>query len=70
MITRDERDGFDFLGLEAAQVAVPDQIFGVLMVAFVADMHADVVQDRRVFQPLALLVGEAVDRARLIEERG
>jgi hypothetical protein len=69
VISRHQRDGFDFVGLEAAQVAVADEIFRVFMVAFVADVHADVVQDGRVLQPLALLVGQAVDRSRLIEER-
>jgi len=32
-------------------------------------MDADVVDDRRELEPLALAVGEAVDRARLIEQR-
>ena len=37
--------------------------------AFVADVHADVVQNRRVLQPLALAVGQAVNGACLVEER-
>ena len=32
-------------------------------------MAADVVHQRRVFEPLALAVGQAVNRARLVEER-
>jgi len=39
------------------------------VVTFVADMHADVVQDRRVLEPFALPIGKPVDGARLIEER-
>jgi len=61
VIARHERDRFDFVRLEAAQVAVPDEVLGVLVMAFVADVHADVVQDRRVLEPLALLVGQRVD---------
>ena len=38
------------------------------MVAFVADVHADVVQDGRVFEPFALAIGEAVEAPRLIEQ--
>ncbi len=40
----------------------------MLVVALVADVHADVVQDSRVFQPFAFAIGQAVDRARLIEQ--
>jgi hypothetical protein len=36
---------------------------------FVADMDADVVQDRRVFEPFPFAIGQAVNRARLVEER-
>jgi hypothetical protein len=67
VIPGDQRDRFDFVGLEAAKIAVLDEIVRVFVVAFVADVHADVVQDRRVLEPLALPIGEAVDRARLIE---
>jgi len=69
MVPRDERNHFGFLRLEAAQIAVLDQVVRVLVVPLVADVHADVVQDRRVLEPLALAIGEAMDRARLIEER-
>ena len=69
MIARDERDHLDLLGLEAAQVAVLDQVVRVLVVPLVADVDADVVQERRVLEPLALAIGQAVHAARLIEER-
>jgi hypothetical protein len=67
MIAGDEGDGFDFVRLEAAEIAVLHKVVRVLVVSLVADVHADVVQDRRVLEPLALPIGEAVDRARLIE---
>ena len=44
MVPGDERNRFDFVGFEAAQVAIANQIVGVLVVALVADVHADVVQ--------------------------
>jgi hypothetical protein len=69
MVTGDQGDGFDFVGLEAAQVAVANQVLRVDVVPLVADMDADIVEDRRVLEPLALAVGEAVNRARLIEQR-
>jgi hypothetical protein len=69
VIARDERDRFHFLGLESAKVAVLDQVVRVFVVPLVADMDAEIVQDRRVLQPLALEIREAVNRARLVEER-
>jgi len=69
VIAGDERDDLDLVRLEAAQVAVGDQVVRVFVMAFVADVHADVVQDRRVFEPLALAVGEPVNRAGLVEQR-
>ena len=44
VIPRDERDGLDFVRLEAAKIAVLDQIVRVLVMAFVADMDADIVE--------------------------
>ena len=69
VIARDERDRLDLVGLESAQIAVLDQIVRVLVVPLVADVHADVVQERGILEPLALAVGQAVDAARLVEER-
>jgi hypothetical protein len=40
----------------------------VFVVAFIADVDADVVQDAGVFEPLTLVIGHAVDAPRLIEE--
>ena len=69
MVAGDQRDGFDLVGLEAAQIAVLDQVVRVLVVPLVADVDADVVQQGRVFEPLALAVGQAVNAARLVEQR-
>jgi len=69
VIARDEGDRFDFVGLEPAKIAVLDQIVRVFVMTFVADVNADVVEQRGIFQPLALPIGEPVNRARLIEER-
>jgi hypothetical protein len=69
VVTRDETDDLGFYRLEPAQVAVLDQVVRVLVVALIADVRADVVQERRKVQPLALAIGQAVDAARLIEDR-
>ena len=69
VVAGDQRDDFDLLGLEAAQVAIANQIVRVLVVPLVADVHADVVKQRPVPQPLALAVGEPVRAARAIEQR-
>jgi len=69
MIAGDQCDGLDFVRIEPAQIAVPDQVVRVLVVALVADMDADVVEKRRIFEPLALAIGQAMDRPRFIEER-
>jgi hypothetical protein len=47
MIAGDESDRFDFVRLEAAEVAVLHEIVGVLVVPLIADEHADVVEDGR-----------------------
>jgi hypothetical protein len=43
MVTRDERDRLDLLGLEPAKIAVFDQVIRMLVVSLVADEHTDVV---------------------------
>ena len=45
VITRDQRNRLDLVGLEAAQLAVLDQVIRMFVVTFVADVHADVVED-------------------------
>jgi hypothetical protein len=68
VIARHERDRLDLMRLEATQIAVRHQIVRVLVVSLVADMDADVVQDRCILEPFALAIGQPVDRARLIEQ--
>ena len=67
-IASDKRDRLDFLRVEAAQVAVLDEVIRVFVMAFVADVDADVVKDARVFEPLAFVVGHPVHASRLIEQ--
>jgi hypothetical protein len=69
MVTRDQRDRVDFIGLEAAEIAVLDQIVRMLVMLLVADVAADVVEQRGVLEPLALAIGQPVHGARLLEHR-
>ena len=69
MIPCHQREDLDFFRLEASQIAVLDQIVRVFVVTLVTDVHADIVQDRCVLEPLTLAIGQAVDGARLIEQR-
>jgi hypothetical protein len=68
MVAGDERNSLDLFGLESAEIAVLDQIVGVLVVALVADMDADIMKQCRIFEPLALTIGEPMRATRLIEE--
>jgi hypothetical protein len=61
MVACDQRNRFDLVRLEATEIAVLDQVIRVAVVAFVADVYAGIMQDRRIFEPFALLVGHAVD---------
>src|SRR6185436_4750791 len=56
MVPREKRDRLDLVGFEPAQVAVPDQVIRMLVVSFVADVHADIVQKGRIFQPFPLAI--------------
>jgi hypothetical protein len=69
VVARDERDHLDLVGMKSAQVAVLNEVVGMLVMARVADVAADVVHQRGIFEPLALPIREAVHRARLVEER-
>jgi hypothetical protein len=55
--------------MKPAQVAVLDQVVGMLVVSREADVTANVVHQRRIFQPFALAVRESMHRTRLVEER-
>ena len=54
MVARDVRNHFDFVRRQAVQVAVLDEVIGVLVMLPGIDEIAHIVQDRRVFEPLAL----------------
>jgi hypothetical protein len=69
VVPRDKGNRVDFVRLETTEVAVFDQVIRMLMVPFVADMDADVVQQRGVLEPLALVVGERVCAACELEQR-
>jgi hypothetical protein len=69
VIARDERDRLDLLRLEPSKIAVLDQIVRVPVVALVADVHADVVEQRAILEPVPFSIPETVHAARLIEDR-
>jgi hypothetical protein len=69
VIASRQRNGFDLVRFETAEIAVFDQVIRVTMVPFVADVNAGVVQNGRVLEPFALLVGHAVNGACPVEER-
>src|SRR5688572_5577549 len=69
VIPRHERDDLGFCRLEAAQVAVLDEVVRVLVMAPIADVRADVVQQRCELEPLALAIGQNMRAARLVEDR-
>ena len=69
MVAGDERDDFDLARLEPAQVSVLDQVIRMLVVTIVADVHADIVQQRRVLEPFAFAIAELMCLAHAVEER-
>jgi CHAD domain-containing protein len=69
VVLRHQRNGLDFLGLETPEAAVADQVVRVLVVIFVRDVPADVVQQPRVFEPFAGAIALLVNAARLVEQR-
>jgi len=69
VIARDERDDADLLRVEAAEAAVLDQIVRMPMMPLIADVQADVVEQRAVLEPVTLALAESVPGTRGIEER-
>ena len=59
----------DLVRIEAAQAAVLDEVVRVLVMALVADVHADVVEQRAVLEPLAFARAEPCRVAGRVEER-
>ena len=68
MVPRNQPNDIDFVRIEAAQPAVFDQVIRVFVVALVADVGADVVDERAEFEPAALARPEGVPVAGGIEE--
>jgi len=67
MIACEQSNNLDFLWIEAAELAVLDQVIRMPVVPFVADVDAGVVQQRSVFEPLAFTVAQSVHRSCLVE---
>jgi len=68
MIAGNQGDGFNLIRFESPQVAVLDEVVRVLVMTLVADVYTDVVEQRGVFKPLPLAIGQPVKAARLIEQ--
>ena len=68
MIARNEGDDLDLLRIEAAEITILDQVIRMAVMPIVADVHADVVQQRRVLEPFALAIAEPVHAPRLVED--
>ena len=68
VIPRDERHHFDLFGVEPAKVAMFDHVVPVLVMVLIADVNADVMEERRVLQPLTLAAAQLVPFPRRVEE--
>jgi len=44
VVARDEADDLDLIRIEAPQIPILDQIVGMLVVALIADVYADIMQ--------------------------
>jgi len=69
VIAGDVGEDVELVQGEAVEIAVLDEIERMLVVAGVADVPADVVEDGGVFEELAFLGAELVERLELVEER-
>ena len=69
MIARDLGNRLNFGRLEPTKASITDEVSGVLVVVFVADVDADVMEQGAVFEPLTLARSEAMQVGRLVEYR-
>jgi hypothetical protein len=69
VVAGNQGNGLHVGRLEPSQVAIANEVVRVLVMPFVADVHADVVEQRRILEPLALAVGQRVNAARFVEQR-
>lgn len=67
MISRHECNHLDLAWIESAQISILDQVIRMSVMAIVADVYADIVEQRGVLQPFTLLVAKAMDTTCLIE---
>jgi hypothetical protein len=67
MISRDQRNNLRLLRLEAPQISILDQVIGMFVMARIADMAPDIMEQRGKLEPFALAIAEPVYSARLIE---
>ncbi len=68
VIARDERDDLDLVRVEPPETTILDQIVRVTVVPLVADVHADVVEQRGVLQPPPLAIAKLVPAPRPVEQ--
>lgn len=67
MVPGGQRDDLDLAGFEAAEPAVLDQVIRVFVMALVADVGADVVEQGPVLEPFPLIGAKAVVRDSLVK---
>jgi hypothetical protein len=68
VIAGDVGEEIELVGGEAFEVAVSDEVGGVLVVAGVADVPADVVKEGGEFEELAVFFGEVMEVVEGVEE--
>ena len=68
MVADERGEELDLVGREAAQLRVLDEIRGVAMVTLARDVLADVVEEHRVLEHLAVVGAEAVQLLGLVEQ--
>ncbi len=69
MIPRHEGDDPNHVRVESPEVAVLDEVVRMLVMPFVADVVADIMQQGGVVEPLALAVAEMMLIPPLIDKR-
>jgi hypothetical protein len=67
MIPRHQRNHFDLPWIESTQISILDQVVRMPVMTIVADVDADVVEQRGILEPFALPIAKPVHAPRLIE---
>jgi len=68
VVAGDQGDGLDLVRFEPAKLPVLDQVVGMFVVLVVRNVHADVMKQRGIFEPLAFAVGQRMHCPRLVEQ--